>query len=201
MTTNLLQHHNGKPSIHPRRSAMADVEFDPRFSAGRSKSLKLRCASLKRFEHLTPNSNPGSPCPVRVTSRRRSKPAIMSGLPPTADVKVASQTSHPASAVARWRAAIRARLRAEVASDAGQARHIMNQTSRRPRSFPVPPRLGFTLAAIPLDPTPAINALSARECAPTTPRDALVQLTNSSACISAACSPPASRPPSRSAPA
>ena len=36
----------------------------------------------------------------------------------------------------------------------------MSQTSRRPRSFPFR-RAGFTLAAIPLDPTTAINALSA----------------------------------------
>jgi hypothetical protein len=95
---------------------------------------------------------------------------------------------------------VRARLRAEVAPDAEQDRHIMSQTSRRPRSFPVPTRWlhagsdtsrsdhGHQCAE-----RPRMRSDHASRCPCT--------LTTSPACISAARSLPASRPPSRSAPA
>jgi hypothetical protein len=95
---------------------------------------------------------------------------------------------------------VRARLPAEVAPDAEQDRHIMSQTSRRPRSFPVPTRWlhagsdtsrsdhGHQCAE-----RPRMRSDHASRCPCT--------LTISPACISAARSLPASRSPSMSAPA
>ena len=54
---------------------------------------------------------------------------------------------------------VRTRLRAEVASDAQQDRHIMSRTALERRDFPVPMRWPCKLAAIPLD--PSLHALDA----------------------------------------
>jgi len=56
---------------------------------------------------------------------------------------------------------LRARLRAEVAPDADQDRHIMSQNAREPRTFSFR-CAGPTPAAIPFDPITAINVPSAR---------------------------------------
>ena len=95
---------------------------------------------------------------------------------------------------------VRVRLRAEVAADAKQDRHVMSQPPASVAAFPFR-CAGAVPAPISLDPITSINAPSGRRCAPSPHRDAYRMLPTSPACRHAARILPGSRPPSRSAPA